>query len=325
MSCNCDNGCGCQPEIVIRTGPAGANGNNGWTALYAAVVDGSRVVLQVTDWVGGGGTKPATGVYLGDTDFVTDIADATNIKGATGSTGAAGANGNNGWSPLFAVATDGERRVLQIYDWTGGTGSKPATGDYIGPLGPTSTIGDAEDIRGAQGAAADTNTLPPIGSISAYAGSSDPNADWFIANGRNVSRITYATLFGIIGTTYGSGDGSTTFGLPNLQGVVPVGLDSGQSEFDALGETGGEKNHTLSTSEMPAHRHTGSSISQGSFGLIRRSVTGETKTTASVDSSGAGNEPDVITTPGAIPSEGGGQAHNNLQPYIVLNYIIRVK
>lgn len=325
MSCDCGNiGCGCTPQITVESGPPGNNGYNGWTPICALVTDGSRRVLQVIDWTGGSGTKPTTGLYVGPLGLVAVIGDATDIRGATGATGADGANGDNGWYPLLAVVPDAERRVLQIYDWYGGTGIPPASGDYLGPLGPTSIIGDAEDIRGPQGEPADENALSPIGSINIYAGDADPNANWFIADGRNISRATYSDLFDLIGETYGAGDGSTTFGLPNLQGKVPVGLDSGQSEFDALAETGGEKTHTLTVNEMPSHQHTAGSISQGSYGLIRRSVVGETKTTASVDSSGAGTEPDVVTTPGPIPAQGGSQAHNNLQPYIVLNYIIRV-
>ena len=62
-----------------------------------------------------------------------------------------------------------------------------------------------------------------------------------ICDGRAVSRSDYSELFAVIGTTYGSGDGSTTFNLPNLKGRVPVGKDSSQTEFDTIGETGGSK------------------------------------------------------------------------------------
>jgi hypothetical protein len=62
-----------------------------------------------------------------------------------------GSAGEKGWSPILSVVTDGARRVLQVSDWTGGAGAKPATGQYIGASGLTSTIGDAVDIRGAAG------------------------------------------------------------------------------------------------------------------------------------------------------------------------------
>ena len=80
----------------------------------------------------------------------------------------------------------------------------------------------------------------PAGSIMAW-GSDTPPTNWLICNGSAVSRTTYASLFAAVGVTYGVGDGATTFNLPDLRGKVPVGKDSTQSEFDILGETGGNK------------------------------------------------------------------------------------
>ncbi|ACZ29558.1 Tail Collar domain protein [Xylanimonas cellulosilytica DSM 15894] len=79
---------------------------------------------------------------------------------------------------------------------------------------------------------------------------------WLEHNGAAVSRTTYPALFAHYGTTYGAGDGSTTFNLPNAKGRTPVGLDTAQAEFNAVGKTGGAKTHTLSTAEMPSHTHT---------------------------------------------------------------------
>src|SRR5690606_21861461 len=84
----------------------------------------------------------------------TDIRGATGATGATGEkgdTGAAGADGEDGWSPEFAIVSDDERRVVQIVDWAGGTGTKPATGGYVGASGLVSDIAEASDIRGATG------------------------------------------------------------------------------------------------------------------------------------------------------------------------------
>lgn len=72
--------------------------------------------------------------------------------GADGDDGAPGVDGNDGWTPIFAVVADGDRYVQQVIDWTGGTGTKPATGQYVGPSGFVSAIGDAVNIRGASGA-----------------------------------------------------------------------------------------------------------------------------------------------------------------------------
>lgn len=77
------------------------------------------------------------------------------VPGAAGAPGANGTNGLNGWSPVLAVATDGERRVLRVTDWAGGTGTKPTTGLYIGVSGLVADIASGVNIRGAAGSAAD--------------------------------------------------------------------------------------------------------------------------------------------------------------------------
>jgi hypothetical protein len=87
-------------------------------------------------------------------------------QGATGDTGAQGAtgvDGNDGWTPVFAVVSDDTRRVLQVSDWTGGEGTKPATGQYVGATGLVSNIASAVDIRGAQGETGATGATGPAG------------------------------------------------------------------------------------------------------------------------------------------------------------------
>ena len=143
------------------------------------------------------------------------------------------------------------------------------------------------------------------GSITMYAGANAPDG-WLICDGSAVSRTDYADLFNIIGITYGSGDGSTTFNIPNLKGRVPVGLDSSDTSFDTLGETGGEKTHTLTIDEMPSHDHSTGGTYLGN---------GSGSSTATWLSWGAGSA--------KVQATGGSQPHNILQPYIVMNYIIR--
>lgn len=155
-----------------------------------------------------------------------------------------------------------------------------------------------------------TGDTLPIGSISAYGGENIPT-NWLKCNGQAVSRADYPELFNTIGTTYGSGDGSTTFNLPNISERVIVG-NNGDGEF-SLGNTGGEKEHTLTINEMPSHTH-----------LYRTSVgAGNAEGTLNMGDLTGG----VITgTYGnAIQNTGGSQAHNNMQPYIALNYIIKAK
>ena len=134
---------------------------------------------------------------------------------------------------------------------------------------------------------------------------------YLFCDGSAVSRTTYADLFAVIGTTWGSGDGSTTFNLPSKEGLVTVGVDSNDTDFDTIGETGGEKTHTLSVDEMPSHNHAinyAYPFNAGGLG---------TYLPATNQSNPTGQSPtDIKPT-------GGGQAHNNLQPYVVSNYIIK--
>jgi microcystin-dependent protein len=93
--------------------------------------------------------------------------------------------------------------------------------------------------------------LTPIGSIQIWAGASLPSDGWLVANGQAVSRTTYATLFLRIGTVYGSGDGTTTFNLPDLQGRFPRGIDA----TTPLGQKGGTDSITLSEAQVPSKTH----------------------------------------------------------------------
>jgi hypothetical protein len=136
-----------QGGVTQPVSPGGSAGEKGWSPILSVVTDGARRVLQVSDWTGGAGAKPATGQYIGASGLTSTIGDAVDIRGA------GGINGNDGWTPIFAVVTDGERRVLQVVDWTGSTGTKPTTGLYVGSDGLKVNIADGVDIRGATGPA----------------------------------------------------------------------------------------------------------------------------------------------------------------------------
>ena len=131
--------------IQGETGPqgyrgyTGEKGDMGWSPVFALAPHGTSRVLQITDWVGGEGTKPATGSYIGATGLVGNIVDALNIRGVTG---------EKGWTPTIATILDNNRKVSQVVDWTGGEGTKPDTGAYIGETGFVSNIEDAIDISG---------------------------------------------------------------------------------------------------------------------------------------------------------------------------------
>lgn len=147
----------------------------------------------------------------------------------------------------------------------------------------------------------------PAGAIAMWGTNTAPDG-WLICDGTAVSRTTYSGLFAVIGTTYGTGDGSTTFNLPNVKGKNVIGRDSSIAAFDTLAETGGEQTHTMTTAELVAHTHDLSlkSVNSGGTAQIPQ------------DSDGTG-----ATTTDTTASTGSSTAFNVLDPYIILNFIIK--
>ena len=150
----------------------------------------------------------------------------------------------------------------------------------------------------------------PTGSIIPFAANTPPSG-WLNCDGSAVSRSTYAALFNLIGEMYGSGDGSTTFNLPNLQKRFPVGVGNGYG----LGKTGGEETHTLTTEEMPEHTH--NQKAHGHTGTGSASEAGNHTHTASSASAGAHTHALTINSGGshthsASTGSGGTHRHNFL-------------
>lgn len=154
----------------------------------------------------------------------------------------------------------------------------------------------------------------PIGSIVAFASDTIPNG-WLLCDGSVVSRTTYSELFNAIGLNYVEEgyewQDEERFPLPNAKGRTLVGKDSTDTDFNTLGKTSGEKTHTLTVDEMPSHKH--ELIVNRQLGGVSAALQPTWGTAYS------------STDSGSISNTGGDQPHNNLQPCLVTNFIIKAK
>jgi microcystin-dependent protein len=185
--------------------------------------------------------------------------------------------------------------------------------------------------------------VTPIGGMLEFIGSTPPNSAFVLPYGQAISRTTYSVLFGIVSTTYGVGDGSTTFNIPDLRGRVVAGKDDmgGSSanrltaaddglNGDTLGATGGGETQTLVTANLPAYTPSGTNsggaatftYTNASFQSGATSVNGTSITT----NSGSTTVPTVFTQPTFTGNAQGGTstAFGVVQPTIVLNKLLRI-
>ncbi|UUZ92547.1 tail fiber protein [Paenibacillus sp. P25] len=139
-----------------------------------------------------------------------------------------------------------------------------------------------------------------------------PPKGWALCNGQILPISQNQALFSLLGTTYG-GNGTTTFALPDLRGRAPVHVSGNIT----LGQRAGEETHTLTAGEMPAHTH--AVIGSTSPATVANPAN---QLWAAPTASAYGTTPNASLVPNALKSAGGGQAHNNMQPYLVMNYCI---
>jgi microcystin-dependent protein len=182
----------------------------------------------------------------------------------------------------------------------------------------------------------------PIGASIDFWGSSAPNSSFVLAYGQAISRTTYSTLFAMFSTMYGSGDGSTTFNIPDLRGRIVAGKDDmggsaasrlTSSYFGAsaasLGAVGGSESHTLTTGQLashshgvtdPGHTHTPPGVQAGLWGDNISGSAADGGNAFQMTHTGIPS----ATTGISIQSAGSGNAHNNVQPTIVANKLLRI-
>lgn len=183
--------------------------------------------------------------------------------------------------------------------------------------------------------------LVPVGTVLPYAGTTAPNSSFALCYGQAISRATYAVLYGLTSTSFGSGDGSTTFNVPDLRGRVVAGKDdmggSAASRLSSssittggattLGGSGGAETKTLATGNLPTFTPSGT-ISNGSIGISHNAISGSSTTGGGGFACGANSSASISASQGASTftgaSVGSGTAFTIAQPTLILTYIIRI-
>jgi microcystin-dependent protein len=266
-------------------------------------------------------TTPTTGT-------VTSVTGTSPISVATGTS-----------TPVISLST------IPVANGGTGTSSTPVQG---GVIYGASTSAMASTAAGTSGQVLTSNgtSAPtwstfgavPTGSIMIWPGSTAPTG-WLLCDGTAYSTTTYAALYAVLSTTYGSGTG--TFRVPDIRGNVVVGLDGTDATFSTRGATGGEKTHSIVTAELPAHNHAVGTLTIASGGSHDHDYTAPNNSPSATKVKNDGCSDCVPITPrtisgvtasdgshthtmsGSTANTGTGTAMNVLQPYIVLNYIIK--
>lgn len=208
--------------------------------------------------------------------------------------------GNNGDLFLNTGQTD-RGVVLQFQD-----GTWNPVGSILGPQGENG-------MDGTDG------SIAPVGSIVIW-GSEDIPENYLKCEGQILSREEYSSLFNVIGTTFGEGDGTTTFALPDMRNYVVVGM-SDDTDINAIGKKYGEKTHTLTVNEIPAHYHN-QRIYSNNTGSATEQASGHYFNDNTVQWTGS-NRTMHILSGGYTGMTGGGQPHNNMQPSMAMVFIIK--
>jgi microcystin-dependent protein len=161
---------------------------------------------------------------------------------------------------------------------------------------------------------------PYVGQIKLFAGNFAP-VGWMFCQGQELSISEYDALYTLIGTTYG-GDGDSTFALPNLSARLPVHMGTGSDGVNyVIAQSGGTETVTLQTSQLPTHTHP-------YIGTAALATTNDPTNNVPASSTGATvlpyglDQPPTVLNPSSVSPVGQGGAHDNVQPFICINYII---
>ena len=145
---------------------------------------------------------------------------------------------------------------------------------------------------------------------------------WAFCDGQILPINQNQSLYSLLGTTYG-GDGRTSFALPDLRGRTPIHVGASNGTHHQLGSKSGEETHTLSANEMPQHTHIAkASNSQANLTAVSGNLLANSLSELYVDA----NQADLVNLrSGTVTNVGGGQAHENMQPYLAVNFCIALQ
>lgn len=271
-------------------------------------------------------------------DLASEITNSVAADGQTTMTGPLKAANGSVSAPAVTFASDPDSGIYRIGANNIGVAANGAKVVDIATTGVT-VVGDVNATVVKQG----TYRLIPAGVTVPYAAAAAPDG-WLLCYGQAVSRTTYADLFTAIGETYGAGDASTTFNLPDLRGRVVAGQDDmgGSSanrltgltdgvNGDTLAAAGGLESTTLTEAQLPTITPAGSvSVSITGITLNSRGDIASTggRRAAIGDGDGTSTSTNIFASGTATGSFtgtpfGSDDAHNNVQPTIILNYIIK--
>lgn len=275
-------------NIILSFIPANTPANY-WTLANSATTNPVRFFAEGSDAnIDARVFAKGSGDLVLDGGLLGDVVLGANSSGAISLVGDTGVSGNFSVSGVLTSATS---TITNL--------TIPANGAILYPDPATATF-----------------QLIPTGSVMWYAGTTLPaGCGWLECDGTNISRTTYSRLFTAIGTAFGVGDGSTTFTLPAQARKTLVGRGGTGSGTlaNTIGSTGGAETHTLTLSQTPAHTHDWSYPSTFVIGGSAFSI------------GGSGFSSTIVTgISGTTTSNGGGTAHNNLQPSLVMMMIIRI-
>ena len=300
-------------------GPKGETGEPGIQGIPGMPGEQGYSIAKVEKKSGTGapGTADIYGCYLND-QTGTEVGEFSVLNGMNGIAGADGIDvtsattgtpiQSDGYTvtPIIFNKSDNTAVTVNVQAKNGINGEGIPDGGTTGQVlaKASDTDGDVEWVN-QTGGAPDYDSAP-VGAIFGYP-SLTPPTGYMVCDGSELSRTEYASLFAVIGTSYGVGDGSTTFNIPNIKGRMIVGHNIADSDFNSLGNTGGSKTHTQTVSEMARHTHVlkkGGAVGGDGSGLAYSGTTA---------SNNAGVEP-----------AGEGEPMDIMNPYIVACYIIKV-